>query len=78
MTAATQNSRVESVQGNKRVIFANLTVDNTYTYVTGLHKLNFVSFMPTTAAACGITHSGGTVTFVTGGALTGELRAEGA
>ena len=48
MTAATQNSRVESVQGNKRVIFANLTTDNTYTYVTGLHKLSFVSFQPTT------------------------------
>ena len=77
MTAVTETARVESVQGNKRVIFATLAIDNTYTWITKLGVLDFYAFTPTTAAACGCTVSGGTVTFVTGGALTVRARVEG-
>jgi len=77
LTAATENTKITTVQGNKRVILANLTWDNSYTFDTGLHIIDAVLFSPTTAAAFGLTKSGGTVTLVSGGALTGELRAEG-
>jgi len=77
MADATVNSCTITVQGNKRVVLANLTWDNTYTYATGLHKIDCVSFEPTTAAAHGVTISGGTINLVSGGALTGLLRAEG-
>lgn len=77
MTAATENAKITTVQGNKRVILANLTWDNTYTFATGLHNIDAMLFTPTTAAAFGLTKSGGTVTLVSGGALTGDIRVEG-
>lgn len=77
MTAATENTKITTVQGNKRVILANLTWDNTYTFDSGLHKIDAMLFTPTTAAAFGLTKSGGTVTLVSGGALTGDIRVEG-
>lgn len=77
MTAVTETSRVESVQGNKRVVFATLSINNAYTWDTKLGVLDFYSFTPTSASAVACTVSGGTVTFVTGGALTVRARVEG-
>lgn len=78
MAAATENSRNEWVAGNKRCVSANLTVDNTYTYVTGLGRIDALSVTPTTAAALGATYSGGTITFASGGSLTCNVIVHGA
>jgi len=78
MAAATVNARREWVAGNKRIVAANLTVANTNTWDTKLGVIDSVSVVPTTAAACGVTTSGGTVTFVTGGGLTVECMVQGA
>lgn len=70
MAAATIASRRDSVLGNKRVVTATATIaNNGDTWATGLKVIDAISVDPTTAASSGATVSGGTVTFVTGGAL---------
>lgn len=77
MADATVSKIDETVEGNKRVILATVTWSNGDTFVTGLFSVDTVSFEATTAAAHGITESSGTLTLVSGGALTGFLRAAG-
>lgn len=67
----------ETVEGNKRVVNVNLTWSSGDTYVTGLAKVDSISFCPTTASAYGVTEAAGTVTLASGGALTGRLRVAG-
>lgn len=73
MTAATENSRRETVWGDSRVIIANLTWNNNYTYDSLYSKLEAYWFVPTTNASYGLTESSGTLTLVSGGSLTGIL-----
>jgi hypothetical protein len=77
MADATVNSSYDTVEGNQRVVYASLTWGNGDTFVTGLATVNGFSFETTTAAAHGITQSSGTLTLVSGGALTGQLRVVG-
>ena len=70
MAAVTVANRRSSVIGSKRMITADITIaNNGDTWVTGLRRIEGISVDPTTAASAGMTRSGGTVTFVTGGAL---------
>ncbi len=75
MAAATENSKVIEVHGSRRVVYANLDIADTNTYVTGLSSISFWSATPTTATTenIGGTVSAGTITFATGGSLTGVL-----
>ena len=67
-----------SVQGNKRLLYADLTsVANGSTWTTGFARIDSIDFVPTTNASFGITVSGGTLTFVTGGTLAGKGSVEG-
>ena len=79
MTAVTENSQETTTQGNKRVIFANLDIQNTYTYVTGLQSITWWAATATTKdnEVIGGTVSDGTITFACN-TLTGVLfKAEG-
>lgn len=70
MPAVTVANRRASVIGSKRMITADITIaNNGDTWVTGLRRIEGMSSDPTTAASSGATKSGGTITFVTGGAL---------
>jgi len=70
MPAVTVANRRSSVIGSKRMVTADITIaNNGDTWVSGLKKVEAVSVDPTTAASAGATKSGGTITFVTGGAL---------
>lgn len=74
MAAITVASRVDTVMGNRRVIFAAISnVQNGFTMATGLQAIDLVEVTPTTAAAVGATTAGGTITFVTGATLAGQL-----
>lgn len=74
----TAGSRIETVFGNKRVIIADLTsVDTGETWDSLLTTVEFAVFTPTTAAANGITFSGGVVTFINGAGLAGKVMAIG-
>lgn len=74
MAAATENTaRVEDVEGNRYVTRVNVTWGNGDTFASNYSGVQGYSFEPTTAAAHGITVSGGTLTLVSGGSLTGEL-----
>lgn len=64
MAAVTVNSRENTVLGNKRVVMASVQVANTGdTFVTGLSSISAANATPSTAAASGLTISGGTITF---------------
>lgn len=74
MAAATVTRERRWVSGDKRIVSAKLQIAATLdTYVTKLHLIENVVLTPNTNAAVGCTVSGGTVTFVTGGALTDLL-----
>lgn len=78
MAAVTVANRREIVMGSIRAIAATVTIaNNGDTWATGLGKVQYVQAEPTTAAAMGATKSGGTVTFVTGGALVADVIAYG-
>lgn len=78
MAAVTVANRRGSVIGNKRMVTADITIaSNGDTWVTGLKKIEGVSVDPTTSASAGATKSGGTITFVTGGALVTSVIAVG-
>ncbi len=73
MAAATINTRVDTVMGNKRVILADIdTAASGDTWVTGLSSIDFAGFTPNTAITHGATVSGGTVTFLSA-AVTSAL-----
>lgn len=76
MAAATENGigRTETVEGNHAVMYCNVTWDNGDTFDTGYDSILDAAFKPTTNSAPGLTQSGGTLTLVSGGALTGNLR----
>lgn len=70
MAAATVNRRRSVVFGNKRVILADVSIAaNGDTLDTKLKLLDSASAESSTTGAVGITTSGGTITFVTGGAI---------
>jgi hypothetical protein len=74
----TAGSRIETVFGNKRIVFADLTsVDNAETWDSLLTTVEFAVFFPTTNVANGLTVSGGVVTFANGSALAGKIMAVG-
>ena len=78
MAAVTVTNRREQVWGNSRNIVCTVAIANTGdTWATGLKKVLQVCGAPTTNASYGATLSGGTVTFVTGGALTINIVATG-
>ncbi len=79
MAAVTENSIEYVVQGNKRVILANVDIAaDTDTFVTGLKVINYFHARSVTNNAIGGTHSGGTIQFETAGAEAGvDVRAEG-
>lgn len=76
MAAATENGigRTETVEGNHAILYCNVTWGNGDTFATGYDGILAAMFEPITAAAHGITQSGGTLTLVSGGSLTGNLR----
>lgn len=67
MAAVTVANRTDSVFGNRKIVFADLSsVDNNDTWATGLQDIDICIITPTAAAATtqmGATTSGGTVTF---------------
>lgn len=78
MAAATVTNRKEFVFGSLRCIAATVTIANSGdTWVTGLGKVLYTQAEPTTNASMGVTKSGGTLTFVSGGALTMDVMAYG-
>lgn len=78
MAAATIANRREIVWGSSRVVYADVTIAASGdTWVTGLKKVMALSVDPTTNASAGATKSGGTITFVTGGALVMSVIAIG-
>lgn len=67
--AVTINTQKRSVFGNKRVLMVNLDVGaDADTWATGLTTVDFATLEPPDETAVGITASGGTLTFQTGGA----------
>lgn len=70
MPAVTQDSRVDTVEGNHIVAYVKLSsVDNADTYDTGLKEITSAQFNAETNAAVGFTVSGGTITFANAGTL---------
>jgi hypothetical protein len=73
MAAVTVGAQEFSVFGNKRVSIYQLSnVQNGFTLATGFNNISYVDFAPTTSASYGVTISGGTITFATGGTLAGR------
>lgn len=71
MAAVNVDRRVDAVFGNLRTIQAQIDIAATLdTYVTGFKQILSVSVTPSQSSATqiGVTLSGGTITFVTGGA----------
>lgn len=72
MAAVTVTSRQDTVQGDLRGVAAVVSVANSGdTYNTGLNVIRVFSTDAGSAALTNTTVSGGTLTFVTGGAVTG-------
>lgn len=70
MPAVTQDSRVDSVEGNHVVLYVKLSsVDNGDTFDTGLKEITSANFNAETNAAVGFTVSGSTITFANAGTL---------
>lgn len=73
MASATVTGRKQNnVSGNRRQIRATSIAfaANGDTWVTGLKQVEVVDLTPTTNAGYGFTISGGTITLVSGGAIT--------
>lgn len=79
MAAVTVNRQDYRVQGDLRVILANIDIAaDEDTFVTGLRDIRYFHARSVTNNAIGGTSSAGTITFQTAGAETGvEVRAEG-
>lgn len=84
MAAATvTNRRQNNVPGNRRKIYADSIVfaANGDTWATGLRQINEINLTPTTNTAFGFTvgtgANAGTITLVSGGALTFRGSVEG-
>lgn len=83
MAAVTVNTRKQTVEGNIRAIYFNVTLATSGdTLNTGLESVLFASAQPATNAPTVIAQSGGgttpvTLTFTTGGAWTGNLKVSG-
>ena len=80
MAAATiTNQRQNNVAGNRREVFADSVAfaANADTWATGLKTINSINLTPTTNTAFGFTVSAGTITLVSGGALTFRGGVEG-
>lgn len=79
MAAITLGSRVDTIQGNKRVAFGTLSAaGNNDTIATGFQTVDLVSITPTASGITwGATISGGTVTLKLSGATTGLIKIEG-
>lgn len=74
MAAVTVNRTRTVVMGNKRVVLADVSVAaNGDTFNTKMKLLDSVSAESSTTGAVGVTKSGGTITFVTGGAIANIL-----
>lgn len=74
MAAATVNRSRTVVFGNKRVVLADVSIAaNGDTFNTKMKILDSASAESSTTGAVGITKSGGTLTFVTGGAIANIL-----
>ena len=79
MAAVVVANRVDTIAGDKRVIYADLSsVDNADTWVTGLQKIDWFHLAPEVSTATGGTISGGTITFaVASGTLAGKAIVHG-
>lgn len=67
--AVTINSQKRSVFGNKRINMVNLDVGaDADTWISGFTTIDFATIEPPDETAMGLTWSGGTLTFQTGGA----------
>lgn len=70
MAAVTVNSSSLSVFGDRSVVVADVSIaNNGDTWVSGLSTITAVVSSGGSAAVTRVTKSGGTVTFVTGGAV---------
>lgn len=64
------NHSAPSVFGDRRVITAQVDIaSNGDTFATGLASIDVAVATSSTTGAVGLTYSGGTITFVTGGAI---------
>ena len=70
---AENNTRAVDYWGRTSIEIVNVTASDTNTFASQWASVKSAWFVPTTAAAYGLTFSGSTVTFATGGALTGDL-----
>lgn len=67
--AVTINSQKRTVFGNKRALLVNLDVGaDADTWASGLTTVDYANLEPPDETAVGVTASGGTLTFQTGGA----------
>lgn len=83
MAAVTVNTRKQTVEGNVRKLYLNVTIATTGdTLNTGLEAVLFAQAQPATNLPTVIAQSGGgttpiTLTFTIGGAYTGNLEIVG-
>lgn len=76
MAAATEpNARIVDYWGRTAMEIAiGITWNNGDTFVSEFASVSTADFMPTTQSSFGLTHSGKTITLVSGGSLTGDLQ----
>jgi hypothetical protein len=82
MAAITIANRVDTVEGNKRVIYADVVIADTNTFATGLMKVDMVDICNNAAGKAitwGVDISGGNLTFGVGagGPITGKIEVLG-
>ena len=80
MAAATVTGRRQNnVSGNRREVFATSVAfaANADTWATGLSQVDVIVLTPTTNSSYGFTVSGGTITLVSGGAVTFRGKVQG-
>lgn len=74
MAAAVENgARGVANHGSQNVEITSVTWNDGDTFVTEWANIAYAHFIPTTNASYGLTTSGTTVTFHSGGSLTGML-----
>lgn len=83
MAAVTVNTRKQTVEGNMRKLYLNITIATTGdTLNTGLESVVYAQAQPATNTPTVIAQTGGgttpvTLTFTTGGAYTGNIEIVG-
>ena len=68
MAAATVNNSLYGYSGNRRILWANISLANTNTLATGFGQIDAFQITTSTTQTLGGTVSGGTITFTASGA----------